>query len=169
MIDHGISLIERRNAFEFIRDHAAELFEAATASVWRLRTGSMVNGRNLTASMIDSREFLAARRRPEVLIRTRQSVKFRFLLQPPGAADLGAPPLLRCFSGRHSSARATAVEGVAAAGPQKRAESRAPGRGPRSIAVNHNGKAPLPRRGTEITDLTLLWPCTITLPGNPST
>ena len=68
MIDHGISLIERRNAFEFIRDHAAELFEAATASVWRLRTGSMVNGRNLTASMIDSREFLAARRRPEVLI-----------------------------------------------------------------------------------------------------
>src|ERR1700733_7271304 len=65
LIDQGISLIERRNAFEFIRDHAAELFEAATASAWRPRAGSMVNHRSLTASMIDSREFLAARRRAD--------------------------------------------------------------------------------------------------------
>ena len=65
LIDQGISLIERRNAFEFIRDHAAELFETATASAWRPRAGSMVNHRSLTASMIDSREFLAARRRAD--------------------------------------------------------------------------------------------------------
>ena len=57
-----MSLIERRNAFEFVRDHAAELFEVETGSAWRPRTGSMVNHRALTASAIDSREFIAARR-----------------------------------------------------------------------------------------------------------
>ena len=65
LIAEGMSLIERRNAFEFFRDHAAELFEAATGSAWRPRAGSMVNHRALTASMIDSREFLAARRRAD--------------------------------------------------------------------------------------------------------
>jgi hypothetical protein len=65
LIGQGISLIERRNAFEFARDHAAELYETATANVWRPRAGSMVNHRALTASMIDSREFLAASRRAD--------------------------------------------------------------------------------------------------------
>ena len=65
LIARGISTIERRNTFEFLRDHAAELFEAATGSAWRPRTGSMVNHRSLTAAMIDSREFLAARRRAD--------------------------------------------------------------------------------------------------------
>jgi hypothetical protein len=65
LIDQGISLIERRNAFEFFRDHAAELFEVATGSIWRPRAGSMINHRTLTAAMIDSRDFLAARRRAD--------------------------------------------------------------------------------------------------------
>ncbi len=65
LIAQGLSLIERRNAFEFVRDHAAELFEVTTATVWRPRAGSMVNHRALTASVIDSREFLAARRRAD--------------------------------------------------------------------------------------------------------
>jgi hypothetical protein len=65
LIGQGISLIERRNAFEFFREHGAELFEAATGTNWRPRIGSMVNHRSLTASMIDSREFLAARRRAD--------------------------------------------------------------------------------------------------------
>jgi hypothetical protein len=65
LIDQGIGLIERRNAFEFFRDHAAEQFEAATGSAWRPRSGSKVNHRALTAAMIDSREFLAARRRAD--------------------------------------------------------------------------------------------------------
>jgi len=65
LIGQGISLIERRNAFEFFRDHAAELFEAATGSAWRPRSGSVVNHRTLTAAMIDSREFLAAKRHAE--------------------------------------------------------------------------------------------------------
>jgi hypothetical protein len=65
LIAQGISLIERRNAFEFVRDHAAELYEAVTGSAWRPHIGSMVNHRVLTAAVIDSREFLAARRRAD--------------------------------------------------------------------------------------------------------
>ena len=65
LIAQGLSLIERRNAFEFVRDHAAELFEVETGSAWRPRSGSMVNHRALTASAIDSREFIAARRQAD--------------------------------------------------------------------------------------------------------
>jgi YspA, cpYpsA-related SLOG family len=65
VIAQGLSLIERRNAFEFVRDRAAELFEVETGSAWRPRCGSVINHRALTASMIDSREFIAARRRAD--------------------------------------------------------------------------------------------------------
>jgi hypothetical protein len=65
LIAQGLSLIERRNAFEFMREHAAELYEIETGSAWRPRAGSMVNHRSLTASVIDSREFIAARRRAD--------------------------------------------------------------------------------------------------------
>ncbi|WP_407175382.1 DUF2493 domain-containing protein [Bradyrhizobium sp. STM 3562] len=61
----GITLIERRNAMELFRDQAAERFELQTGSPWRPRVGSMVNHRTLTAAMIDSRDFFAARRRAE--------------------------------------------------------------------------------------------------------
>jgi len=65
LVAQGIGLVERRNAFEFYRERAAELFEVATGSAWRPRLGSVVNHRNLTAAMIDSRDFIAARRRAE--------------------------------------------------------------------------------------------------------
>ena len=65
LIEQGIGLIERRNAFEFFRDTAAERFEAVTGSSWRPSVGSMLNHRTLTAAMIDSRDFLAARQRAE--------------------------------------------------------------------------------------------------------
>jgi hypothetical protein len=73
LIAEGLSLIERRNAFEFFRDHAAELFEIETGSLWRPRAGSMVSHRHLTAAMIDSRDFLAALRRADTQV-----------LAPPG-------------------------------------------------------------------------------------
>ena len=79
LIAQDISLIERRNAFEFSRDHAAELFEVETGSAWRPRAGSMVNHRALTSSMIDRREFIAARRRAdtEVLAPAGARIAFR--------------------------------------------------------------------------------------------
>jgi len=58
----GQTLIERRNAFELMRDVASEHFEAATGSVWRPRAGSFVNRKAMTAAMIDSRDFIAARK-----------------------------------------------------------------------------------------------------------
>ena len=61
----GQTLIERRNAFELMRDQAAEHFERHTRSTWRPRSGSMVNHRHLTSAMIDSRDFLAARKRAD--------------------------------------------------------------------------------------------------------
>lgn len=62
LIALGQTLIERRNAFELMRDQAAEHFERHTHSTWRPRSGSVVNHRYLTAAMIDSRDFLAAKR-----------------------------------------------------------------------------------------------------------
>ncbi|ADZ68743.1 DUF2493 domain-containing protein [Polymorphum gilvum] len=61
----GQTMIERRNSMELFRDVAAEAFEHHTGSAWRPRTGSKVSHRNLTAAMIDSRDFLAARVRAE--------------------------------------------------------------------------------------------------------
>ncbi|MCA3632776.1 MAG: hypothetical protein INF16_08305 [Methylobacterium sp.] len=58
----GLSLIERRNAFEYFRDSAANLFAVETGSTWRPRTGSIVNHRALTSAMIDSRDFINARK-----------------------------------------------------------------------------------------------------------
>jgi hypothetical protein len=61
----GITLIERRNAMELFRDLATEQFELRTGSPWRPRSGSLVNHRTLTSAVIDSRDFIAAKRRAE--------------------------------------------------------------------------------------------------------
>jgi hypothetical protein len=65
LVAEGLTLIERRNAIELFRDYAAEQFERHTGSAWRPRSGSLVRHRTLTAAMIDSRDFLAAKRRTE--------------------------------------------------------------------------------------------------------
>ncbi|RWI37034.1 MAG: DUF2493 domain-containing protein [Mesorhizobium sp.] len=77
-VAEGITLLERRNAFEFMRDFAADLFEAQTGSTWRPRTGSKVNHANLTAAMIDSRDFLSARRRAETEVLIPAGTKIAF-------------------------------------------------------------------------------------------
>lgn len=65
LITLGLSLTEQRNAFEFTRDAAAAVYRVQTGSLWRPRSGSQVNRRTMTAAMIDSRDFLAAKRRAE--------------------------------------------------------------------------------------------------------
>src|SRR3984893_17691400 len=74
----GLTLIERRNTMEFFRDQAAEQFERHTGSAWRPRSGSMVNHRTLTSAVIDSGDFLAAKRRAdnEVLLPTGPKIAF---------------------------------------------------------------------------------------------
>ena len=61
----GLTLIERRNCMDMMRDQAATEFVHHTGSTWRPRTGSMVNRQHMTAALIDSRDFLAAKRRAE--------------------------------------------------------------------------------------------------------
>lgn len=64
----GLSLIERRNAFEFFRESAANLFAVETGSIWRPRSGSLVNHRALTSAVIDSRDFINARKVAETTV-----------------------------------------------------------------------------------------------------
>lgn len=59
----GISFIERRDAMEFFREAAAEQFRLLLRKAWAPRTGSRAQHKALTASMIDSRDFLDARLR----------------------------------------------------------------------------------------------------------
>ncbi len=77
-VAEGITLLERRNAFEFMRDFAADLFEAQTGSAWRPRTGSKVSHANMTAAMIDSRDFLSARKRAETEVLIPAGTKIAF-------------------------------------------------------------------------------------------
>ena len=83
LVAEGLTLIERRNALELFRDQAADRFEVHTGSAWRPRTGSMVNHRALTAAMIDSRDFLAARRRADTELLVPAGPKIAFT----GGAD----------------------------------------------------------------------------------
>jgi hypothetical protein len=78
LIALGQSLLERREAFEHIRDLAAERYETETCSAWRPRAGSLVNHKHLTAAMIDSRDFIAARRKAETELLVPPGTKIAF-------------------------------------------------------------------------------------------
>jgi len=62
----GVTLIERRNAYELMRDIAADHFETHIGQTWRPHSGSRISHRTLTAAMIDSRDYLSAKRRTEI-------------------------------------------------------------------------------------------------------
>lgn len=78
LVSQGLTLIERRNSFEFMRDTAAELFGVHTGQVWRARAGSIVNHATLTAAMIDSRDFLNARRRADAQVLLPKGTRIAF-------------------------------------------------------------------------------------------
>ena len=78
LIAEGLTLVERRNSMELFRDQAADHFERHTGSCWRPRSGSMVNHRAMTAAMIDSRDFLAAKRRSETEVLLPAGAKIAF-------------------------------------------------------------------------------------------
>jgi hypothetical protein len=65
LLREGMTLIERRDAMELFRDCATEQFRLHMRKPWAPRSGSVANRRMLTASMIDSRDFITARRRAE--------------------------------------------------------------------------------------------------------
>jgi len=82
LIAEGLSLVERRNAYEFLRDEAAKHFEIACGHAWKPRSGSRASRRlsatKLTAAVIDSRDFIAAKRRAEIEPLTPSGAKIAF-------------------------------------------------------------------------------------------
>lgn len=70
----GLVLIERRDAMEYLRDAAADRYHTHVGGPWKPRSGSKVNRKALTSAVIDSREFINARRWTE-----------KQVLIPPGA------------------------------------------------------------------------------------
>ncbi|MDG3444580.1 DUF2493 domain-containing protein [Nitrospirillum amazonense] len=81
----GQTMIDRQNWLEAMRDHAADLFSVHTGSTWRPRSSSQVNHRHLTAAMLDSRDFMAARRE------ARNSV---YIPKGPKVAVIGGPDIV---------------------------------------------------------------------------
>ena len=65
LITEGQTMLEQRAAFELMRDHGGELFEATTGSLWRPLSGSKINHITMTAAMIDSRDYIKAKQRTE--------------------------------------------------------------------------------------------------------
>ncbi|WP_430912247.1 DUF2493 domain-containing protein [Methylobacterium sp. sgz302541] len=74
----GQTLSERRNSFEYARDTAAHFFTRTTRSLWRPHSGSRVNHATMTAAMIDSRDYISARRRAETEIHLPQGTRIAF-------------------------------------------------------------------------------------------
>ena len=81
----GISLIERRDAMEFFREAAAEQFRIHMRKAWSPRSGSRVHHRTLTASLIDSRDFLDKRLREKAAALLPEGTRIAFT----GGADHG--------------------------------------------------------------------------------
>ncbi len=61
LIDKGRALLAHHEAIETLRDHASGYFQATTHNAWRPKAGSLVNRRHMTAALIDSRDYIAAR------------------------------------------------------------------------------------------------------------
>ena len=61
----ALSLTEQRNTYEIMRDVSADHYHVLTGTAWLPRSGSRVSYRSLTATMIESRDFVSAKRRAE--------------------------------------------------------------------------------------------------------
>ena len=78
LLVEGQDRIDRRDTYEAMRDQAAEHFEVHTGSTWKPYSGSMVNRKAMTAAMIDSRDFISAKRRAETEVLIPKGAKIAF-------------------------------------------------------------------------------------------
>lgn len=62
-IAEGISLVERRDTMEFLREAAADQYRVHVRRAWAPRSGSRTSHQKLTAAVVDSRDFLDRRLR----------------------------------------------------------------------------------------------------------
>lgn len=82
-IARGQKLVQHRDAYETMRDLSADHFRAETGSIWMPRTGSRVSHKGLTASVIDSKNFISAERRKKNEIHCPDGTRIAFT----GGAD----------------------------------------------------------------------------------
>jgi len=78
LLIEGQDRLDRRDTYEAMRDQAGELYEAHTGTTWKPRSGSLANRRALTAAMIDSRDFISAKRRAETEVLIPKGAKVGF-------------------------------------------------------------------------------------------
>ncbi len=78
LLIEGQDRIDRRDTYEAMRDGAGELFETHTGTTWKPRSGSLANRKALTAAMIDSRDFISAKRRAETEVLIPKGAKIAF-------------------------------------------------------------------------------------------
>jgi hypothetical protein len=78
LLTEGQDRIDRRDTYEAMRDQAGELFEMHTGSTWKPRSGSLANRKTLTATMIDSRDFISAKRLAETEVLIPKGAKIAF-------------------------------------------------------------------------------------------
>jgi hypothetical protein len=84
LLAEGLTLIERRNAHEVLRDLASDAYDLHFGKSWRPHSGSLVSRKTLTATLIDSRDFIAARKRAETQVMLPAGPKVAFT----GGADV---------------------------------------------------------------------------------
>ncbi|MBU7590886.1 MAG: DUF2493 domain-containing protein [Sphingopyxis terrae] len=139
----GISLIERRDAMEFFREAAAEQFRIHLRKAWAPRTGSRVQHRTMTASMIDSRDFLDTRLREKAAALLPEGTRIAFT----GGSDCGDHAAiwdaLDKAKARHPDM--ILLHGATPTGAERSAACWADSRGVAQVAFrpdwNRNGKA----------------------------
>jgi Asp-tRNA(Asn)/Glu-tRNA(Gln) amidotransferase A subunit family amidase len=78
LIVAGRGLIGRRDTLEAMRDQAADLYQSYMRTPWRPKYGSQVNHKAMTSAMVDSRDYLAAKRKAatEVLVPAGPKIAF---------------------------------------------------------------------------------------------
>ena len=86
--DRSQNLTHRRDAFEKMRDEAADAYRETTGSVWRPRRGSHISQTGkLTSAAIDARDFMRARKDRETMAHLPQGT----LVAIAGGKDIDDP------------------------------------------------------------------------------
>lgn len=65
LIAHGQAILQKRDLLESSRDLAGQHFEAITGSAWRPKAGSLANRKAMTAAVIDSKDYIKAKKYKE--------------------------------------------------------------------------------------------------------
>jgi hypothetical protein len=147
-IAEGISLIERRDAMEFFREAAAAQFRIHARKAWSPRTGSRTMHRTMTASLIDSRDFLDRRLREKAKALLPEGTRIAFSGGPQGGDHTYVWAALDKVRARHADM--ILMHGATPTGAERAAACWADARGVPQVAFRpdwnrHKKAAPFKR------------------------